>query len=341
MSKIENRIPQERITTKGEVKQLNLDLYRSLYLIRCTEQKICEHYSEDEMKSPMHMSMGGEAISAGVCAALHQSDQVFSSYRSHAAYLAKTRNVDNFFAEMYGKETALLRGKGGSMHLCDPDLGFMGTSAIVASIIPVAVGASYANKVKGNGKVTVVFFGDGATEEGVFLESVNAASVMQLPVLFVCEDNELAVHTYKNCRQGHDSITDVVSHYNCDTESCSTTDVEEIYDLTRGIVQSVRERNRPGFLHLNYYRYLEHVGIDEDFDAGYRPKKESEVWKKKDPVKLQRDKLLSLYGREEEILDSERETEALVCNAIALAQAAQYADIDELYKDVVCGVWSV
>ena len=139
---------------------LNLELYKKLYLIRRAEERIRQHYMEDEMKTPMHMSMGEEAIAVGVCHALKAEDQVFGSYRSHAIYLAKTQNTDDFFAEMYGKDTALLKGKGGSMHMCAPDSGFMGTSAIVASIIPVAVGAAFANKQKGNGKLVAVFFGD-------------------------------------------------------------------------------------------------------------------------------------------------------------------------------------
>ena len=121
-------------------KQLNLELYRKLYLIRNSEEEIIEHYFEDEMKSPMHMSMGVEAIAVGVCHALGPEGQVFGTYRSHALFLTKTEDTDDFFAEMYGKDTASLKGKGGSMHLCAPEDGFMGTSAIVASGIPVAVG---------------------------------------------------------------------------------------------------------------------------------------------------------------------------------------------------------
>ena len=127
---------------------LNLELYKKLYLIRRSEEKIIEHYPEDEMKTPMHMSMGEEAIAAGVCQALKKEDQVFGTYRSHATYLAKTQDIDNFFAELYGKNASLLKGKGGSMHLCAPDHGHLGTSAIVGNIIPVAVGAAFANKRK-------------------------------------------------------------------------------------------------------------------------------------------------------------------------------------------------
>jgi TPP-dependent pyruvate/acetoin dehydrogenase alpha subunit len=328
-------ITERPITKDNTVLKLNLDLYKKLYLIRQAEQKIREHYSEDEMKTPMHMSMGGEAIAVGVCQALCQQDQVFTTYRSHSLYLAKTQNVDNFFAEMYGKATAVLKGKGGSMHLCDPEQGFMGTSAIVASAIPVAVGAAFANKRMDNGKIVGVFFGDGALEEGAFWESINVASLMQLPVLFVCEDNELAVHTTKKHRQGFDSITDIINRYRCDVFASETTDAEEIFKLACKAVNSINATSRPCFIHLKYYRYLEHVGVEEDFDAGYRTREEFRSWYEKDPINLQRAKLVRLGAGEDELLMLEAKINNQIDNSIKLAKQAPLADVGELYKDVV------
>ena len=314
--------------------ELNVELYKKVYLIRRTEEKIREHYNEDEMKTPMHMSMGEEAIAVGVCHSLKPEDQIFGTYRSHAIYLAKTGDTDNFFAEMYGKDTSLQKGKGGSMHLCDPESGFMGTSAIVGSIIPVAVGAAFANKRKGNDKLVAVFFGDGATDEGVFWESLNVACLMKLPILFVCEDNGLAVHTPKSCRHGHNSITDVVSQFNCSVFKEKTTDVEVIYELTCNAVRLLKETPKPCFLHLEYYRYLEHVGINEDFDAGYRSRDEFEEWYKRDPVNLQREKLLELGCDEAEIQRIERNIDAQIERSIKLAQKAPFSDESELYKGI-------
>ena len=314
---------------------LNLDLYKKLYLIRRAEEKIREHYGEDEMKTPMHMSMGEEAIAVGICHALSKHDQVFGTYRSHATYLAKTQNTNDFFAEMYGKDTALLKGKGGSMHLCAPDSGFMGTSAIVASIIPVAVGAAFANKQKGNGKLVTVFFGDGAADEGAFWESLNVACLMRLPVLFVCEDNGLAVHTPVSKRHGYASITDIVSRFNCNVFEESSTDAEVIYGLAHQAIESMRVAQVPCFMHLRYYRYLEHVGVNEDFDAGYRSREEFEEWYKKDPVKLQRVKLTSKYGiSEEEVVRIEREIDSRIESSAKLAQEAPFAEASELHKGV-------
>ena len=313
---------------------LNLDLYKKLYLARRAEEKICQHYMEDEMKTPMHMSMGGEAIAVGVCHALKAKDQVFGTYRSHAMYLAKTQKIEDFFAEMYGKDTALLKGKGGSMHMCAPDSGFIGTSAIVASNIPVAVGAAFANTRRGNGKIVAVFFGDGATDEGVFWESLNVACLMKLPVLFVCEDNGFAVHTPTSKRHGHASITDIVSKFNCNVIKETTTDAEVIYQLTQKAIKLLKTNQVPCFMHFRYYRYLEHVGIDEDFDAGYRSKEEFVEWYKKDPINLQRRKLLQQGIKEGEIIKFEREIDNQINKSLRLAKEASFAEVNELYKGV-------
>jgi len=315
-------------------KNLNIELYRKMYLIRKSEEKICELYSEDEMKTPMHMSMGSEAINVGVCQALSETDQVFGTYRSHALYLAKTGNIYNFFAEMYGKDTALLKGKGGSMHLCDPAKGFLGTSAIVASVISVAVGAAFANKIKGNGKVVAVFFGDGAMDEGAFWESINLASLMCLPVIFVCEDNGIAVHTHAQQRQGYKDITQIISRFKCNVFQDNTTSVEDIYHLASKAINAARSTQVPSFMRLKYYRYLEHVGVNEDFDAGYRSKKEFEKWLKKDPVLLQRSKLLSDGSDEDLIRRIESEISEKIVSAIRHAKNAVFSGRDELHKGV-------
>lgn len=314
---------------------LNLDLYQKLYLARRAEEKIREHYSEDDMKTPMHMSMGEEAIAVGVCHALKATDQVFATYRSHAIFLAKTQKIDDFFAEMYGKDTAFLKGKGGSMHMCAPECGFMGTSAIVANIIPVAVGAAFANKRQGNGKVVAVFFGDGALDEGSFWESFNVACLMKLPVLFICEDNGFAVHTASHKRQGYTSITDIVAKFNCNVLKEDTTDAEIIYKLTNRAIKLTKTTQMPVFMHLKYYRYLEHVGVNEDFDAGYRPRAEFEEWHQKDPVNLQRKKLVQLGIKEAEIIKIEKEIDNRVDNSIKAAKEAPFAQESELYNGVL------
>jgi pyruvate dehydrogenase E1 component alpha subunit len=316
---------------------LNLDLYKKLYLIRKAETEIRKHYHENEMKTPMHMSMGGEAISTGVCHALSSNGQVFASYRSHAAFLAKTEDIDFFFAELYGKDTSFLKGKGGSMHLCHTQYGFMATSAIVATHIPVAIGAAFANKVQKNNRIVAVFFGDGATDEGVFWESINVACLFRLPVIFVCEDNGLAVHTSSDQRRGYDSITSILSKFNCNVFETCSTDVEEIYNLTLSAIDIIRSKCEPCFMNLAYYRYLEHVGINCDFDAGYRNKEVFDKWYERDPVKLQRSKLSGLNVSNREIEQIENEIDEKVAKSILQAKKAPLSNCNQLYESVFAG----
>ena len=311
----------------------NLELYRKMYLIRKTEEVIREHYFDDEMKTPMHMSMGSEAISAGVCHALSPKDQILGTYRSHGIYLAKTMEVRRFFAEMFGRVTGTSKGKAGSMHLIAPQDGLICTSAIVASTIPVAIGAAFANKIQKNGIRTAVFFGDGAIDEGAFWESLNAACLWKLPVMFVCEDNGLAVHTPAHRRHGYRAITDIVTGFNCDVYCSDSTDAEVIFTLTREALERMARDMRPAFMHLKYYRYLEHVGVNEDFKAGYRTRDEFNVWSKNDPLTIQRNKLLmSRDSADIEFIENQITTE--VEDALTEAGQAPFPGDNVLIEDV-------
>jgi TPP-dependent pyruvate/acetoin dehydrogenase alpha subunit len=178
------------------------------------------------------------------------------------------------------------------------------------------------------------FFGDGATEEGVFWESINAASLMKLPLLFVCEDNELAVFTKKAHRRGYESLPAILKHFGCSVLADSTTDVERIYDRTREAIGAMKGKQQPCFLHLSYYRYLEHVGVCEDFHCGYRNREEFESWLKADPIKIQREKLLKLGCSQEELRTLEAETEQQIARSIELARQAPYPDKEELCRQV-------
>lgn len=314
------------------MNKLSLDLYRKMYRIRRAEELIIKHYHEDDMKTPMHMSMGQEAVAVGVCHALGPQGQIFGFYRSHAVFLAKTEDSDRFFGELYGKVTGTAHGKAGSMHLAAPDKGFMCASAVVASAIPLAVGAAFANKQKRNDVIACAYFGDGALEEGVFWESLNVACLMKLPVLFVCEDNGLAVHTATSARQGYKSITKIVSNFECSVLQEDTTDVEAIYTLALEAVESIRKTQSPAFLHLKCYRYLEHVGIGQDFDAGYRSEAEFVEWKSRDPLLVQRKKLLSAGFVEEDVRNAEMLLDDQIQQSVQKAKDAPFPDAGELYR---------
>lgn len=311
-----------------------LEIYKMLYLIRRSEELIIEHYKENEMKTPMHMSMGEEAIVGGVVAALRNEDQVFGTYRSHALYLAKTGDADSFFAELYGKVTGSNHGKAGSMHLADPSKNMMLTSAVVGTTIPVALGAALAGKIKKTQNVVAAFFGDGAIDEGVFWESLNFACLKKLPILFVCEDNNLAIHSHTRERRGYKSLSKVVSQFDCLSASSNSTDVFEIIQLTSQMLKKMKQKGMPGFLHIKYYRYLEHVGVEEDFHFKYRSKQEFLKWKKIDPLLIARKHLLKDLVKEDEIAAAEKRIDRKLAVSISKAKQAAYPPEEELFADI-------
>jgi TPP-dependent pyruvate/acetoin dehydrogenase alpha subunit len=319
----------------GEKMKAHVNLYKKLYLIRASEIAIQKHYPSNDMKTPMHMSAGSEAIAAGVCEALGQDDQILCSYRSHSCYLAKTGDTDGFFAEMYGKVSGCGRGKAGSMHVSRPEFGHIMSSAIVASHIPISSGVAFANKIKNNDKICSVFFGDGALDEGVFWETLNASCVMSLPILFICEDNDFAVHTQKSQRQGYKNIDNIIKNFDCNSYALKpsvSTDATAVFRLAKKAIKAIRTNGKPSFVRIPYYRYLEHVGINEDFHRGYRPKEEYYKWKEKDPIAIMRNRL-----PEHIVSIIEKEIDDKINASIKLAQSAEYADNTELYKDVFYG----
>ncbi len=313
---------------------INVSLFRMMYLIRKAEESIQKYYPEDEMKTPMHMSMGEEALVAGVVNALKPDDQVLGTYRSHALYLAKTGETDQFFAEMYGKITGMAQGKSGSMHLSAPEKGLLCCSAIVASSIPIAMGAAFANKYLKNRKRVAVFFGDGATDEGVFWETLNFACLQKLPILFVCEDNGFAVHTPRIQRQGFTSLSEVIAKFDCNVFEEKSTDPEVILGTAERALAAMGENGRPSFVRLHYYRYLEHVGVNEDFGSGYRPREEYLQWLQVDPICLQRKKLAALGMSEQGILNIEQTIDQQIAGSIDFAKQSKFVGVDDLYRGV-------
>lgn len=312
----------------------SLDLYKKMYLIREAEKAIQTEYSNDQMKTPMHMSMGEEAIAVGVCAALGDRAQVWGTYRSHATYLARTEDVNGFFAELYGKATGPGGGRAGSMHLADPDKGVMLTSAVVATSISPALGAAFTSQVLNDGKINVTFFGDGAVDEGAFWESINLASLWKLPVIFVCEDNGLAIHASTTIRHGYENLTNIIKQYKCHCVAYDGTDVHKIFNMAKSAIDHLK--NGPVFMSFKYYRYLEHVGVREDFNAGYRDRSEYLEWMKKDPVATQRQRLLDA-NMVNAVTEIENNVMAQIKNAIELAKTAPYPENETIYEGVYDG----
>ncbi len=273
------------VVNNGMLLNIEQQLYYDVLRIRAVEEKIVEEYKNQEMRCPVHLSIGQEACAVGVCKALFNDDHVFSGHRNHAHYLAKGGSLKAMIGELYGKKSGCARGKGGSMHLTDRKAGFIASTPIVGSTIPIAIGNAYANKLKENKKVTVIFFGDGAVETGVFYESLNIASVMKLPIVFVCENNLYSVYSPLSVRQpiGR-KIYKTANALSIDSINIDSENVLTIYENMKTIIEKVRNETCPFFLEINTYRYKEHCGPGVDDNLGYRSVEEIEMWKNKDPV---------------------------------------------------------
>jgi TPP-dependent pyruvate/acetoin dehydrogenase alpha subunit len=304
-------------------------LYRALYRIRRLEEEIARVYPSDKIKSPVHLSIGQEAVSVGVCEALESQDIVFGTYRGHALYLAKGGDMKRMVAELYGKATGCTKGKGGSMHLIAPDQGVMGTSAVVGTTIANAVGYAYALRYRRANAIVASFFGDGATEEGVFAESLNFAVLKQLPILFVCENNLYAIHTHQCRRQGRPDICERVKAFGLTAERLDGSNVVHLVDRAKHLARRVRAGAGPTFLEVMTYRWKEHVGPGDDFHLGFRSREDARSWIDADPVRRLAETVDPAARAE-----IEDEVEAEVAAAIAFAENSPFPDAAELMKDV-------
>lgn len=271
------------------VHSLSPELARQLLFqmkrIRFVEEEIARRYPEGEMRCPTHLSIGQEAVAAGVGLALASDDMVVSGHRAHAHYLGKGGSLNAMLAEIYGKIDGCSQGKGGSMHLIDESVGFMGSTAIVAGTIPVGVGLALSMKIKGTNQVSCIFHGDAAVEAGVFYESVNFAALKDLPVLFICENNLYSVYSPLSVRQPKERcIATMVSAMGITTLASDGNDANEVYALTYEAVQAIKNGGGPMLIEFSTYRWLEHCGPNFDNDIGYRTQEEFEKWKSLEPI---------------------------------------------------------
>ncbi len=237
------------------------DLLRAARRIRTIEETLAAHYPDGKMRTPTHFSIGQEAVAVGVCSVLRPDDVVTASHRCHAAYLAKGGNLDAMVAELYGKATGCCGGWGGSVHLRDTSVGFLGAAPLLGQTIPVAVGVAWAFKLAGSDRVAATFFGDGAVEEGIWYESLNFAAVHRLPILFVCENNRLSTHTPLGVRQASRGMTEVAWPIGVRWAWRIPGDsLTELASATRACVAELRQGTGPAYLECETMRYREHVG---------------------------------------------------------------------------------
>jgi TPP-dependent pyruvate/acetoin dehydrogenase alpha subunit len=309
-------------------------ILRSMIRVRRAEEAIGERYKEQEMRCPTHLCIGHEAIAAAVSAQLRKDDEVYSGHRSHGHYLAKGGDLNAMVAELYGRATGCARGKGGSQHLVDLACGFMGAAPILASTISVGVGAAWAAKLDGVDRVTVVYFGDGATEEGTFHEAVNFASVRKLPVLFVCENNLYSVHSTFEIRQPEGRpIADLGRAHRVPSVTCDGNDPDVLYAYAATAVARARRGDGPSLIEGMTYRWREHCGPGDDWNLGYRDRAEFPDWQARDPVATYAARLQQRGELTAEVLARiERETADEVAAAFAFAKASPFPGPQELLE---------
>ena len=248
---------------------------------------------ERRLRTPCHLYIGQEAIAAGVFHCLETEDSVWSTHRAHGHYIAKGGGIVPAMAEIFCRTTGCSRGHGGSMHLCAPEVGFMGSSAIVAGTVPLGVGAATAEHVRGGHGVSVIFHGDAVPEEGVFHEALNWAVLHSLPVVFCCEDNMYSTHLHMKYRRRNQDLSQLVSPYGIRVEKVDGNDVREVHDAATRAVDQARAGGGPTFLHCMTYRWRGHVGPYDNLEVGLRSPEELGKWLDRCPIELEKRRQMS------------------------------------------------
>jgi TPP-dependent pyruvate/acetoin dehydrogenase alpha subunit len=300
----------QQLLLEAETELFNI--YSQLLRIRKIEETIAEKYSEWQMRCPVHLSIGQEAIPVGISMYLSKADHVYSNHRSHGHYFAKGGSLKKMIAELYGKETGCCGGRGGSMHLIDLDVGFMGSTPIVGGTVPLAVGDAWSAVLKDEKRVSVIYFGDGCFEEGVMHEAMNFATLHKLPVIFVCENNGYSVYTQLNERQSSREIIDIAKAHGIQTYNADGNDVIEVIEVAYNAIERARNGHGPQFFEFKTYRWLEHCGPDDDDHLNYRPQGELSTWKDRCPIEKLKNHIVGKdvnYAEKFQLIETEIETE--------------------------------
>lgn len=303
--------------------------YAQLLRIRRVEEEIIRLYPTDKIKSPVHLSIGQEAVAVAICDQLKQEDALFATYRGHAAYLAKGGDLKRMWAELYGKETGCGRGKAGSMHLVDPSVNMMGTSAIVASGIPDAVGYALALKMRKEERIVTCFFGEGATDEGATHESVNFAALHQLPILFACENNEYAIYSHVGARMAGYGLCERFRTYGIPCEKEESGEFLNMYEVAGRAIADIRQGFGPRFIEIKTSRWRDHVGPGEDRQYGYRSDEALDEAIAADQVAHIGEMIGK--GKRREITDK---TETEIAEAVAFAEESPFPAEKEVFDHV-------
>ena len=313
------------------------DIHRRMVRIRLFEEAAGRIFEAGRMPGFIHLYVGQEAVAAGVCAALRDDDQVSSTHRGHGHLVAKGGDLSRMMAELMGKATGYCGGKGGSMHVCDLDLNMLGANGIVGGGVPIAVGAGFANRYRANGAVSVAFFGDGATNIGAFHEAANMAAALELPVLFVCENNEYAEYTRRDETMAIDDVVERAAAYGMPGAKVDGMDAVAVFEATTGALDRARQGGGPSFIECKTYRYYNHHGV-QTLGMKYRSDDEVKEWRDRDPVPRHEDLMVSVGAMTPDGIESVRaEVAAEVEAAIEFAEQSPMPDPADLLVDVYSG----
>ena len=314
-------------------KEDYLNLYRKMYLIRLFEQSCGENYSKGFIRGFLHLYIGQEAIAVGSIDSLEEKDFIVTHYRDHGHAIARGLSTNGLMAELFGKETGVSKGKGGSMHLFDSEKNFMGGHAIVGAQMPLAAGFALASQYRKEDSVTVVFFGDGATNQGTFHETMNLASVWKLPIVFFLENNFYGMGTsVERIRSNGKSFSNMAEGYGIPSTIVDGMDVIAVKETTKEVVDKVRSGNGPALIEATTFRFQGHSMADP---AKYRESSEVDEWRKKDPVESFPEYIISNnIASKEEIEDVKKSVVDEMNAAVKFATESNEPDLESLSKDV-------
>ena len=312
-----------------------LQLYESMSWVRCVEEKIAREYSNEEMRCPVHLSVGQEAVPVGVSFCLKADDHIVSAHRSHAHYLARGGSLEKMFGEILGRVTGCARGKGGSMHLFDLAVNVTAAVPIVGSSIPIGTGIGLGLKQQGKGGVVVVYLGDGATEEGCFAESLDFASLMNLPIIFVCENNHFSVYTPLDRRQSPNrNLQKICLGHGVKYFKSDGNDVRKVVDTMNEASKFVQFESKPVFLDFETFRWLEHCGPNWDDHLGYRDESVVKQWIKRCPLKNAEKELLEMGVSHQQLNQISEKNNKIVDEVFEACRLSKFPHVSELYEHV-------
>ena len=314
--------------------QIITDLHERMVRIRCFEVAAGRLFEANKIPGFVHLYAGQEAVAAGVCVALRPEDQISSTHRGHGHLVAKGGDLNRMMAELMGKATGYCQGKGGSMHICDLELNMLGANGIVGGGVPIAVGAGFANRYRGNETVSVAFFGDGTTNIGAFHEAANMAAALQLPVLFVCENNEYAEYTARERTMAIKDVAERALGYGIPSRIVDGMDAMAVYEATRSALDAIRAGEGPAFLECKTYRYFNHHGV-QTLGMKYRSDDEVAEWRGRDAiVAIEAAMVANNITTAVEIETTRAAVTAEVDAAIEFAEASPFPDPDQLLDNV-------